>query len=173
MRFVDIKIEDRKLNKFVWAASDVMDDYRVFANLHANRPAGLGYQGRRYRGADQYYCSCFCRILYGHEKVVKREEHGHERDEGELPIETREEHRKEVGGRLFEKVKENLEKSDERCRKIYSLRHKKFAPAYRIGQTVLERNFRQSSTMEHYNAKYGPLYTPCTYLRNGEAARTR
>lgn len=104
------------------------------------------------------------RILYGHEKVVKGEEHRRERDEGELSVEAREEYRKEVGGKLLEKVKENLQKTDEKSRKVYNLRHKKFAPAYRVGQKVFKRNFRQSSAVEHYNAKYGPLYTPCIII---------
>lgn len=104
------------------------------------------------------------RILYGHEKVVKGEEHRQERDDGELSVEAREKFRKEVGGKLLDKVKENLQKSDEKCRKVYNLRHKKFAPTYQIGQKVFKRNFRQSSAVEHYNAKYGPLYIPCTII---------
>lgn len=104
------------------------------------------------------------RILYGHEKVVKGEEHRLERDEGERSVEAREKYRQEVGGNIREIVKKNLEKSDEKCRKVYNLRFKKFAPTFEVGQKVYKRNFRQSSAAEHYNAKYGPLFTPCTII---------
>lgn len=104
------------------------------------------------------------RILYGHEKVCKGEEHRLERDEGELSIEAREKYRKEVGGDFLEMVKKNLEKSDEKHRKVYNLRFRKDAPTFEIGQNVYKRNFRQSSASEHYNAKYGPLFIPCTIV---------
>lgn len=104
------------------------------------------------------------RILYGHEKVVKGQEHRLEREKGELSMEERDQHRKDVGGNIFDVVKKNLQKSDEKCRKVYNLRHKKFAPTYQVGDKVFKRNFRQSSAAEHYNAKYGPVYTPCVIV---------
>ncbi|KXJ62483.1 hypothetical protein RP20_CCG007142 [Aedes albopictus] len=104
------------------------------------------------------------RILYGHEKVIKGEEHRMERDEGELPMEVREKHREEIGGNIREIVKRNLDKSDEKHRKVYNLRFKKFAPTFEVGQKVYKRNFRQSSAADHYNAKYGPLFIPCTIV---------
>lgn len=104
------------------------------------------------------------RMLYGHEKVTKGEQHSLERDEKEISIEERDEFRKQMNGKLYNIVKENLLKSYNKNRKNYNLRHKKFAPTYQVGQRVFKRNFRLSSAADKYNAKYGPVYVPCVIV---------
>lgn len=104
------------------------------------------------------------RILYGHVKVVAGEQHRVEREEGELSMQARDQLRKKMGEQTFHEVRKILQKSNDKCRKVYNLRHKRFAPTYHIGEKVFRRNFRQSSAAERYNAKYSPLFVPCTVV---------
>lgn len=101
------------------------------------------------------------KILYGHEKVLKGEEHRLERDEKEITAEERDGMRKMLSEKIFHIVEENLGKSHEKVKKAYNLRHKNFSPTYQIGQQVYKRTYNQSSAADRFNAKYGPLYVPC------------
>lgn len=104
------------------------------------------------------------RILYGHEKITKGDEHRLEREDREVPVEERDEARRKLNEKVFKIVEENLRKSHEKSKKIYNLRHRKYCPTYQIGQKVYKRNFKPSSAAEKYNAKYGPVYTPCVIV---------
>lgn len=104
------------------------------------------------------------RILNGHEKVAKGDHHRIEREEKEISEGEREHIRAQINEKVFRIVEENLKKSYDKNLKNYNLRHKKFAPTYHIGQRVFKRNFKQSSAVEKYNAKYGPVYTPCVIV---------
>lgn len=104
------------------------------------------------------------RILYGHEKISQGNHHRLEREEKEVSIEDREQLHKETNVKVFRIVEDNLKKSHEKNWKAYNLRHKRFAPTYHIGQRVYKRNFKLSSAVDRYNAKYGPVYTPCVIV---------
>lgn len=104
------------------------------------------------------------KILYGHEKITKGDEHKRERDEREFTAEERDGVRKSMNEKVFKIVEQNLKNSHEKSRKVYNLRHKKFCPTYQVGQKVYKRNFQLSSAVDRYNAKYGPVYTPCVIV---------
>lgn len=104
------------------------------------------------------------RILYGHEKITKGAEHRLEREDREVTVEERDDVRRTLNEKVFKIVQENLRKSHEKNQKTYNLRHKKFCPTYHIGQKVYKRNFKLSSAADRYNAKYGPVYTPCVIV---------
>lgn len=104
------------------------------------------------------------RILYGHEKIIRGDEHRLEREDKEISTEARDDLRRQLNGIIFKIVTDNLRKSHEKSRKAYNLRHRKFCPTYRVGQKVYKRNFKHSSAAERYNAKYGPVYLPCVIV---------
>lgn len=111
------------------------------------------------------------RILYGHEKVEKGEHHRLEREDKEVAVEERDQFQAQMNEKVFKIVEGNLKKSHDKNLKNYNLRHKKFAPTYHIGQRVYKRNFKLSSAVDKFNAKYGPVYTPCVVVaRRGTSA---
>lgn len=111
------------------------------------------------------------RILYGHEKVEKGEHHRLEREDKEVAVEERDQFQAQINEKVFKIVEDNLKKSHDKNLKNYNLRHKKFAPTYHIGQRVFKRNFKLSSAVDKFNAKYGPVYTPCVVVaRRGTSA---
>ncbi|XP_055605869.1 uncharacterized protein LOC129754038 [Uranotaenia lowii] len=75
----------------------------------------------------------------------------------ETQLETR---RQELFDKINDLVKRNLEKAHEESKKRYTLRHRRFAPNFKVGQMVYHKNMKPSCALEHYNAKYGPQYLP-------------
>lgn len=104
------------------------------------------------------------RILFGHEIVGKGDEHRMDRDEEEISDEERVERKLEIDRLIHNIVYKNLRKSYEKNATVYNLRHGNKAPTYTIGQKVVKRNFKQSSAIDSYNAKLGPVYIPCTVI---------
>ncbi|XP_053699021.1 uncharacterized protein LOC128745991 [Sabethes cyaneus] len=103
-------------------------------------------------------------ILYGHEKVTKGDEHLLDRDVRDISVDERNELRDDINKKLFHIVAKNLGKSYTKTTKVYNLRHKKFCLTYQIGQKIYKRNFKPSVAVAKYNAKYGPVYTPCVII---------
>lgn len=104
------------------------------------------------------------RILFGHEIVGKGDEHRMDKDEEEVSEEERVGRKLEIDRLIHNTVYKNLRKNYEKNAKIYNLRYKSSSPSYVIGQKVFKRNFKQSSAIDAYNAKFGPMYLPCTVI---------
>lgn len=82
--------------------------------------------------------------------------HHQETSEGE-----REEQRKQNFTKIYDIVKNNLNKAHESSTKHYNLRSRRFSKAFSVGQLVYRKNMKPSSAVENYNAKYGQQYLPC------------
>ena len=104
------------------------------------------------------------KTIFGHEIVDSGNQHRLDRENREISDEERLEKKAQVDKFIHDLVSKNLRKQTEKNNKIYNLRHPKTAPIYAVGQSVLKRNFRQSSAVEKYNSKYGPCYVPCTVI---------
>lgn len=104
------------------------------------------------------------RVLFGHEIVAKGDEHRMDKDEEEISDEERIGRKLEIDRLIHNTVYKNLRKNYEKNAKIYNLRRKTACPVYTVGQKVLKRNFKLSSASEAYNAKFGPMYLPCTVI---------
>lgn len=85
-------------------------------------------------------------------------------DEQDVSDEERLKIKSKVDQQIHQLVTKNLQKQNDKNNKIYNLRHPKTAPIYSVGQQILKRNFRQSSAIDKYNAKLGPLYVPCKVI---------
>lgn len=104
------------------------------------------------------------KTLFGHEIVETGDQHRIDRDSREVSEEERLKKKTDIDKFIYDLVKNNLKKQNEKNNKIYNLRHPKTAPVFTAGQKVFRRNFRQSSAIDKYNAKLGPLYVPCTVI---------
>lgn len=104
------------------------------------------------------------RILFGHEIIGKGDEHRMDRDVDEVSDEERVGRKLEIDRLIHNIVYKNLRKNYEKNANIYNLRNKASTQSYAVGQKVLKRNFQQSSAIDSYNAKLGPMYLPCTVM---------
>ncbi|XP_012161881.1 uncharacterized protein LOC105665430 [Ceratitis capitata] len=64
---------------------------------------------------------------------------------------------------LRNKLMKGLKLAHEKCMKVYNTRGKDVR--FQIGQVVYRRNFRQSSTIDSYNAKLAPKQVKCIILK--------
>lgn len=102
------------------------------------------------------------KVLFGHEIVGAGDEHRGERESENISDEERMERKQEIDNFIQNVVYKQLRKQYNKNKHTYNLRAKMFAPTYTVGQRVLKRNFRQSTAVDKYNAKLGPMYVPCT-----------
>lgn len=100
------------------------------------------------------------RIVFGNEIMTRGSDHRLESNE-ELTDEVRMEKMRGVSKKVWEMVVENLKRTHESTKRQYDLRHKRYSPTFDVGQRVYKRSFRQSSAGHDYNAKLGPVYSPC------------
>lgn len=100
-------------------------------------------------------------ITHGHELSERGSDHQLMRHNESLTEEEKESRRKEMFSKLYDLVRQNLEKASESSRHNYNLRSRKFAKSFAVGQLVYRKNMKQSSAIDHYNSKYGPQYLPC------------
>lgn len=87
-----------------------------------------------------------------------------DRDVDEVSDEERVGRKLEIDRLIHNIVYKNLRKNYEKNANIYNLRNKASTQSYAVGQKVLKRNFQQSSAIDSYNAKLGPMYLPCTVM---------
>lgn len=104
------------------------------------------------------------KILFGHDIIQSGEEHRRDVDTTEATEMERQANRLKVNQTIYDIVQKNLLKAHDKSARAYNLRFQKPAPVYQVGQKVFKRNFVQSSAGVAYNAKLGPLYTPCTIV---------
>lgn len=103
-------------------------------------------------------------VLFGHEAVTKGSQHRLEAND-DVSEEERMNRLRTISRKIYDFVREHLEKTHEETKKRYDLRHKRYSPSFDIGQRVYKRCFRQSAAGERFNAKFGPQYTPCVIVR--------
>lgn len=97
---------------------------------------------------------------HGYEMTLKGSDHRLGESDEIISPEERSVQQTELYGKICDLVKSNLGKAHKEGQKRYELRHRNFSKALEVGQLVYRRNMRMSNAIDHYNAKYGPLFLP-------------